>query len=156
MKNDLDYFKTLKSIDLPEFLKNLPRISLIFLAIIILILIITPWRQTSKGFGYVIAIDPNNRAQTINAPVSGRINKWYVSDGSKVKTGDKLVEIVDNDPLILERLKSERDAKQRKYNVTAIASDTAKIDYERQEDLFKQGLSSRKNYESAKIEYKKS
>ncbi len=125
------------------------------LILLLLIAIFAPWQQTAKGFGYIIAADPNNRAQNINATVLGRIEKWYVSDGSKVKKGDKLAEIVDNDPLILERLKSERDAKKRKYEITKIASDTANIDYKRQEDLFNQGLSSRKNFESAKIEYKK-
>jgi RND family efflux transporter MFP subunit len=152
---DLESFKALAQIDLPRPLKNLPRILLIFLGIIVIVFIATPWRQTSKGGGYVIASDPNNRAQTINATVNGRISKWYVRDGSKVKAGDKLVEIVDNDPLILERLRSERDAKKRKQEVAKMAAETAKIDYSRQEELLAKGLSSRKSYELAKIEYKK-
>lgn len=148
-------FKTLEEIKVPRPLKVLPKILLTVLISILLILIVTPWRQTSKGFGYVIAVDPNNRAQTINANVSGRISKWYVRDGAKVKQGDKLVEIVDNDPLILERLKTEKDAKKRKYSLSVSAAQTAKINYERQEDLYKKGLSARKDFEEAKIEYNK-
>jgi hypothetical protein len=49
----------------------------------------------------------------------------------------------------------ERDAKKRKLQVDQIASNTAKINYERQEELLKKGLSSRKDFEDAKIEYKK-
>ncbi len=155
MPNNLHSFENLNKIQVPNPLKILGYSFLIFIVLIIVILSITPWRQTSKGYGRVIASDPNNRAQEINAPVSGRIKEWYVQDGSKVKEGDIIAEIVDNDPDILERIKTERDSKKRKLEVATIASQTAKINYDRQEDLFKKGLSSRKEYEEAKIEYKK-
>ncbi len=154
-QHDLDQFTTLKQIDVPKPLKVLPKILAIFFGLILLILIFTPWQQTSKGNGYVIANDPNNRAQNINAPINGRINKWFVRDGSKVKTGDKLVEIIDNDPQILERLQAEKDAKKQKSEVAQSAAKTAKINYDRQNDLYQKGLSSRKEFESAKIEYEK-
>lgn len=148
-------FSALKEIKIPSPLKTLPRIILAIFIFTLLLLIITPWQQTSKGFGYIIAIDPNDRAQSVNATVTGRISKWYVRDGSHIKQGDKLVEIVDIDPMVLSRIESERDAKKRKVDVANIASETAKLNYERQEDLFKQGLASRKDFEAAKIEYKK-
>lgn len=154
-ENDLTPFTNLKAIALPKPLKTLPRLLIYFILILALILTAIPWQQTSKGIGHLIASDPNNRAQSINAPISGRIKKWYVRDGSIVKKGDKLVEIVDNDPQILQRIQSERDAKKRKLNISQIASQTAKINYERQEELFNKGLSSRKDFEQAKIEYKK-
>lgn len=148
-------FSALNKIKIPKAAIVLPRIFLSLISILLLLLILAPWIQTSKGFGYIIAIDPNDRAQAINATVAGRIKKWYVRDGSLVKKGDKLVEIIDNDPQILERVEAQRDAKRRKFDVAKIASDTAKINYERQEDLFNRGLSSRKDFEKAKIEYKK-
>jgi len=148
-------FSELTKIKLPKVIKILPRIILTTIVLIIAILIFTPWQQTSRGFGYVIAVDPNNRAQNINATVSGRIDKWFVRDGQYVKMGEKLVEIIDTDPLILQRIKNQKDAASRKYEVAKIAAETSKINYARQEELFKQGLSSRKEFESAKIEYKK-
>lgn len=154
-KDDFINFTHLNNIRLPNPLKVLPKIILIFLTLAILILFLTPWQQTSKGFGHIIANDPNDRTQNINAPISGRIKKWYVRDGSTVKKDDKLLEIVDNDPLILERIKLERDAKKRKFQVSQIAAQTAKINYQRQEGLFAKGLSSRRDFEEAKIEYKK-
>jgi multidrug resistance efflux pump len=154
-KKDFIPFTNFRSIKAPKPLKILPKIILISLGIAILILSLTPWQQTSRGFGYIIASDPNDRAQDINAPISGRIKKWHVKDGSIVKKDDKLVEIVDNDPLILERMRSERDAKKRKLQVSKIASQTSKINYQRQEELFAKGLSSRRDFEEAKIEYKK-
>lgn len=148
-------FSSLDKIQIPNPIKILQKLMVIFFLLTTLILILTPWRQTSRGFGYVIALDPNNRAQNINATVNGRIKQWFVSDGSKVKAGDKLVEIIDNDPLIIERLQAERNAKQRKYEVAKIASETSKLNFDRQNELFSKGLSSKKNVEDAKIEYKK-
>ena len=152
---DRKLFKTLNQIKIPQPIESLKKIIVISLILLVLILVITPWRQTASGFGYVIALDPNNRAQNINATVNGRVNQWFVKDGSRVKAGDKIVEIVDNDPQIIERLQLEKSAKERKYEVAKMASDTSKINFNRQEDLFRKGLSSRKNVEDAKIEYKK-
>ena len=153
--SDLTSFEALNQIQLPKPLKILPKLLLLLLLLVILILIFTPWVQNSKGFGHVIAANPNDRAQNINATINGRIKQWYVKDGSSVKAGDQLVEIVDNDPQILDRLRAERDAKKRKYEVAKIASETSKINYLRQEELHAKGLSARKDFEEAKIEYKK-
>jgi multidrug efflux pump subunit AcrA (membrane-fusion protein) len=152
--NYLNYF-SLHEINIPKPIKILQKIILITFLLITLILILTPWRQTAPGFGYVIAQDPNYRAQTINAPLNGKIKEWFVKDGSKVQAGDKLVEIVDNDPQIIEKLQAEKDAKYRKYDVAKIASETSKLNFDRQQELFQKGLSSKKNVEDAKIEYKK-
>ncbi len=154
-QEDKSFFTNLSKIHLPKFASNLPRILIYFAIILIITLAIIPWQQTSKGFGYIIASDPNERAQNITATIEGRIKKWYVQDGSNVKAGEKLLEIVDNDPLIIQRLISDRDAKKRKFEVAKIASETSKINYQRQEDLFNKGLSSRKDFEEAKIQYKK-
>lgn len=148
-------FTELEKIKLPNPLKTIPKIIGAIFILVIVILTVTPWQQTSKGTGYIIAIDPNDRTQSINATVAGRISKWYVRDGNHVKKGEKIVDIVDNDPQILQRVENQRDAKARKVEIAKIAADTAKINYERQGDLFDHGLSSRKDYEKAKIEYKK-
>ena len=148
-------FSALNEIKIPQPIKTIPKVVSAIFILIALILIATPWQQTSKGLGYIIAIDPNDRTQAINATVSGRISKWHVRDGNHVKAGEKIVDIVDNDPQILQRVENQRDAKQRKLEVAQIAASTAKLNYDRQEDLFNHGLSSRKDYEKAKIEYKK-
>lgn len=152
---DIESFKNLNQIILPNPLRIFGKIIIYSIITILLIFVITPWQQTSKGFGYIIANDPNDRAQEINSPINGRIKKWHVRDGSRVKQNDIIAEIIDNDPQILERIRVERDAKKRKLQVAQIASETAKINYERQNDLFQKGLSSRREFEEAKIEYKK-
>ena len=51
-------------------------------------------------------------------------------------------------------MKIERNAIQKQYDVALIAAETSKIDYVRKDELFRKGLSSRKDYEGAKINYK--
>ncbi len=152
---DIASFTNLTKITLPNPLKIFAKIIIYALLMIVVILAITPWQQTSKGFGRIIANDPNDRAQEINSPIAGKIKKWHVRDGARVKQNDIIAEIVDNDPQILERIRAERDAKKRKLQVAQIASETVKINYDRQNDLFLKGLSSRRDFEEAKIEYKK-
>lgn len=154
-EGDFTSFKNFSQLQNFNPFAKLPKFLLWLTFSLLVIILITPWWQTSKGIGTIIAVNPEDRAQNVTAFVDGRIKKWYVQDGSKVKKGDPIVEIVDNDPMILERLKAERDAKKRKMEVAKIASETSKINYERQEELFKKGLSSRREFEEAKIEYKK-
>jgi len=154
-KTQFKDFEELRKIKIPAPLSNFIRILFILVVIIMLILVFVPWQQTSRGFGHITTINPSDRIQNINAPVSGRIKKWYVNDSMPVKEGEKIAEIVDNDPLIIQRLTNEKDAKLRRYEIAKIAAETAKIDYDRQEGLHKQGLSARKDYEKAKIAYKK-
>ena len=113
-----------------------------------------PWVQTALGIGSVIALDPADRVQSINALVDGRVKQWFVKDGSVVREGDPIVEIIDVDPLFVERIEAERNALQSRLNAARIATETAKLNYQRQEQLYNEGLSSRKEFEAAKIRYK--
>ncbi|MGR9093109.1 MAG: efflux RND transporter periplasmic adaptor subunit [Gammaproteobacteria bacterium] len=112
-----------------------------------------PWVQTAAGAGTVIARDPADRVQAINALVSGRVNEWYVHDGSVVKAGDPIVEITDVDPNLVDRLEAERAAVAARLGAARLASETAKLNYDRQKHLFADGLSSRKDFEAAKIKH---
>ena len=73
-------------------------------------LAVVPWQQSAAGHGRVVAYAPLERQQTIEAPVEGRVVKFWVRDGSHVRAGDPLLEISDNDPQIMARLRQERDA----------------------------------------------
>ena len=84
-------------------------LALIFLAVVAA-LILTPWRQNIDGWGQVTAFEPALRRQSVEAPVDGRIQRWHVMEGARVSAGDPLVDIVDNDPDVLQRLDQERTA----------------------------------------------
>ena len=112
-----------------------------------------PWVQTSFGRGEVIALDPGDRVQEINALVPGRISRWFVTDGSLVSAGDRILEITDIDPRFVERLETERAAIVSRVNAARTAAETARIDLDRQRQLYEDGLSARKDYERAQIAY---
>lgn len=90
-------------------------LTLILLALPVVLLAV-PWQQNVVGKGRVVGYKPTDRQQTVNAPVSGRITKWYVAEGSVVKTGDLLLELSDNDPYYLDRLKQNEIATVAKLN----------------------------------------
>jgi len=154
-KNHKLNYSSLRRIKIPSWQQNLVYFLMISFVFMAIILAITPWQQSSTGIGRVTAIDPNDRVQYVNAPVSGRINKWFVKDGDRVELGDPIVEIVDNDPNFVERLGIERDAVLAKFDASKTASETGLNNYRRQKQLYEQGLSSKLTLEKAKITYKK-
>lgn len=79
-------------------------------------LTLVPWQQNIVGKGRVIGAAPTDRQQSVKAPVDGRILRWYVAEGSVVARGEKLLEMTDNDPLFLERLKQKESATLAKLN----------------------------------------
>jgi multidrug resistance efflux pump len=83
---------------------------LVLFGLVALAMIFLPWQQNAQGAGRVIAYAPVERQQTVDAPVDGRVVKWYVQEGDHVAQGDPIVDISDNDPEILARLRQERDA----------------------------------------------
>jgi len=125
------------------------------LAFTIAALIRLPWQQTASGYGRVVAFSPNERIQNLNAPLDGRVSRWFVQEGDVVKPGDPIVEIVDNDPNILERLRNEQDAVQKRLAAAELAARTAKLNVERQEQAVDLGLAPPREFEKARMEYAK-
>jgi len=83
---------------------------LLFLAFILLpiILLFVPWQQTVRGRGQVLAFAPTERKQIITALVGGKVKKWHVVEGTKVKAGEPIVDIEDNDAGLAVRLDMQR------------------------------------------------
>jgi membrane fusion protein, adhesin transport system len=80
------------------------------LVALVVLLAVTPWQQNTQGEGRVIAFSPLDREQSIEAPVEGRAIRWHVQEGSVVREGDPIVDLADNDPELLGRMRSEREA----------------------------------------------
>lgn len=116
---------------------------------------IMPWMQTVQGRGRVIALNPEERRQELMAPIEGRIQKWFVQEGQKVKRGDSVVELSDNDPMIIERMNKERDALEKKFEAIELGRKTAYLNVKRQKELYAQGLSSRRQLEQAQMDLAK-
>jgi len=64
--------------------------SFIFFVVVlaVLIMIFVPWVQNVRGAGRVIAYAPDERQQSLTAPVDGLISKWFVLEGTRVKKGE--------------------------------------------------------------------
>lgn len=146
-----DKFTTLNGIGTPRVGRAVAFSIVLFFAIVIPFLIFVPWVQTANGPGQVTALNPNDRLQEINALVPGRIQEWYVRDGSRVEVGDPIVRIVDNDPQLLERLRTERQQVVADLSAAETALEIAEIDRRRMKELFDEGLAARRDFEQARI-----
>ncbi|MBW1298029.1 HlyD family secretion protein [Aquimarina litoralis] len=89
---------------------------LLAFTIIMFIILFFPWTQNISGTGYVTTLTPDQRPQTIQSPIPGRIEEWYVREGDFVKKGDTILRIseVKNeyfDPNLVERTGQQIKAK---------------------------------------------
>ena len=91
----------------PRIARRLGRLLLVALVLAPVALIFVPWTQSVHGTGQAIAFNPVQRPQFVVSPIEGRIKKWYVVEGGRVKPGQRIVEMVDNDPNLELRLLDE-------------------------------------------------
>ncbi|MEO1012285.1 MAG: biotin/lipoyl-binding protein [Bacteroidota bacterium] len=85
-------------------------------AIVCVVILFLPWTQNVTGEGYLTTLTPDQRPQTIQSPIPGRIEKWYVREGDFVQEGDTILHIseVKNeyfDPMLVERTGQQIKAK---------------------------------------------
>lgn len=113
----------------PVAVRMLARLVGALLVLTSLALVFVPWQQSLPGEGRVIAHAPLERQQIVEAPIEGRIQEWFVVEGSRVSAGDAIATITDNDPEILDRLERERRAIEARLDAadTSVAVNEAKI-----------------------------
>ncbi|MEL6284607.1 MAG: HlyD family efflux transporter periplasmic adaptor subunit [Pseudomonadota bacterium] len=146
-----DSFKTLNGIRMPKVMTTIAVILLLSVTVAGVFVSFVPWVQTASGSGSVTSLDPFDREQDINALVSGRIEEWFVRDGSSVSRGDPIVKIADNDPQLLDRLNSERSQVELQLSAARSALTTAQRDAERMSSLLADGLVSERDVEQATL-----
>jgi multidrug efflux pump subunit AcrA (membrane-fusion protein) len=151
------YIKLLQNIENIAINKYVPSVNTILLIIVLTFCacLFLPWIQTSSGVGTISSINPEDRLQPVVATINGRISKWYVHDGSHVHKGDNIVELIDLDPLNLERINNDIDINTSRVDALNSATQLAYKNYIRQQTLYKQGLTSLKDMEIAQINYQK-
>lgn len=91
-----------------------------FLVLVLLLLALTPWQQNIQGVGRVVAYAPQERQQTIEATIEGRIVSWGVQEGSEVKAGSLIGEISDYDPELPRRIAQELTTLDQRMDVIRI------------------------------------
>ena len=113
---NIEQFSTIKNLSKRPHYKILNKIILTvsFLGFVILFL---PWTQNISGSGSVTTLKPDQRPQTVQTAIAGRIEKWYVKEGDYVNKGDTILfisEIKEDylDPSLIENTKNQVDAKK--------------------------------------------
>ncbi|MBT0607217.1 HlyD family secretion protein [Aequorivita echinoideorum] len=114
---DLSKYNAAKRVSRPNHYKYFNRFLLVFMLIAIIVLFL-PWTQNVSGNGYVTTLTPGQRPQTIQSPIPGRIEEWYVNEGDFVKKGDTILHISEivnqyQDPYLVERTIEQQEAKSR-------------------------------------------
>lgn len=100
----------------PSFLRLI-----IVLTIVGLVGLFAPWTQFVQGEGTVTALRPDQRPQTIQNTIAGKIERWYVREGQLVDVGDTILFLSEIntdyfDPLLVDRVKEQVDAKASAIN----------------------------------------
>lgn len=96
-----------------KVLKNL----LNFCIALFLIILFIPWTQNIRAKGFVTTLTPDQRPQTIQSVIPGRIETWFVTEGDYVEKGDTILFISEIkgeyfDPKLVERTETQIKAKE--------------------------------------------
>jgi membrane fusion protein, adhesin transport system len=99
--------------------------------IIVTIALFLPWTQNVRAKGQITTLTPDQRPQAIHATIAGRVEKWYVREGQKVKKGDTIVFLSEIkteyfDPDLLTRTQAQVQAKSG--SVTSYQSKVMALD----------------------------
>ena len=122
---------------------------LLAFSIIGFIVLFLPWTQNITGRGQVTTLKPNQRPQTLQSQIPGRIEQWYVQEGDFVKEGDTILRISEIksdyfDDKLVERTNDQIQAKSS--SVTA---------YQGKVDALDRQISALKNEQKLKIQQAK-
>jgi biotin carboxyl carrier protein len=107
MTSTVPIVPALKRVRTPGYLRVVSILLLIVFLATPIAFLLTPWQQSVHGNGVALAFNPVERPQTVLAPISGRVMRWFVVEGNPVKQGQKIVELADIDKDRLERLKEQ-------------------------------------------------
>lgn len=115
-----------------------------FLAVVffvLLIMLFLPWTQNIVGKGYVTTLQPEKRPQSIQSPIPGKIDAWFVREGDLVEKGDTLLKISEIksdyfDPALVTRTEQQLQAKEKSVaayatKVTALETQITALQRER-------------------------
>ena len=114
---------------------------LLVLSVVGLIIMLLPWTQNVRAYGNVMALKPGQRPQSIHSVIGGRIEKWFVQEGDRVRKGDTILfisEVKDEyfDPGLLKN--TDDQMKSKELSVSSYMEKVKSLDV--QIDALSQGL----------------
>lgn len=89
-KVDLSKYKAAQKVFPRRHYRIFNRLLAAFFIAVFLIMFL-PWTQNVQGKGFLTTLTPDQRPQTIQSPIPGRIEKWFVREGDRVKKGDTIL-----------------------------------------------------------------
>jgi adhesin transport system membrane fusion protein len=130
--NDVDQstMTALTDVEKQKSSKKLIRaLTILFFAVFVITLL--PWTQNIQSKGVVTTLRPEQRPQTINTVISGKVEKWFVKDGDSVKKGDTILyisEVKDNyfDPNLIGR--TEQQLRNKELSVISYSDKVSSMD----------------------------
>ncbi|MBP2284208.1 multidrug resistance efflux pump [Flavobacterium sp. CG_23.5] len=113
----LNRYATVKNLENRPHYKILNKI-IAGVSIVGIVILFLPWTQNVSGTGAVTTLKPNQRPQSIQSVISGRIEKWYVQEGDFVNKGDTILFISEikeeyMDPNLVKNTKNQVNAKKQ-------------------------------------------
>lgn len=113
---NIEQFSTIKNLSKRPHYKILNKI-ILTVSLLGFIILFLPWTQNISGSGAVTTLKPDQRPQTVQTAIAGRIEKWYVKEGDFVNKGDTILfisEIKEDylDPKLIENTKNQVEAKK--------------------------------------------
>jgi len=85
-----DDFSSLHTIEEKKYKSVIKKI-FYYLLVLFIIFLFLPWTQNIRSIGNVTALRPDQRPQTIQSIIPGRVEKWYVKEGDLVRKGDTIL-----------------------------------------------------------------
>lgn len=125
-KVDLTGYKAGKKVFHKRHYKQFNRFLAAF-SIIMFFVLFLPWTQNISGKGYLTTLTPDQRPQTIQSPIPGRIEKWYVREGDYVEKGDTILHISEVKSEYFDPNLVERTGQQIKSKSMAVTSYQEKV-----------------------------
>lgn len=125
-KVSLERFTSVQRVFHKRHYKHFNRFLLAF-ALTGIISLFLPWTQNINGEGYLTTLKPDQRPQTIQSAIPGRIEKWYVREGDYVKKGDTILFISEVKNEYFDPQLVERTGKQLKAKESSVTSYEGKV-----------------------------
>ncbi|HBK82220.1 MAG TPA: biotin attachment protein [Flavobacterium sp.] len=123
---DMNQFKSAKIFEDNKGYKIVKR-TIWILSISLLLFLFLPWTQNVSGAGSVTTLKPNQRPQTVQSAIAGRIEKWYVNEGDYVKKGDTILFISEIKEDYLDPNLVENTGKQVAAKESSVTSYVSKV-----------------------------
>ncbi len=117
---DVSDYKSFKKVFHSRDYKHFNNFLKVF-TVILFVILFMPWTQNVMSIGNVTTLTPDQRPQTLQSAIPGRVEEWYVREGDFVKKGDTILRISEVkseyfDPNLLKRTRQQIDAKNMSVN----------------------------------------